>query len=455
MAEPGSSPTRTVASPGGRPLLGRELRHARADLGAHARRHGLAIDHRCCHRGAGGYRWETAIIGPVIFRADRLDHVGFTARMWRTRRPVVGVGSTCAQVGVSQRGVVRSISVVWVVAVMLAAALGADSAHAQGPAGPATTASGPPGDQSKAGPKDGEDEPKAGKPKVTAPDDEAPAIATSDVEEPAAAKPGKAKDDDDGMAKPEKVKPAAATAQPEPPKPVKAKPAAGAGRLRRAGFEAETAAARLAAVAAPSEQALSHGTDRRARRSLDLAEAGEAARRRGPRRRQRHRQATGRRQETRCTSTRSSDSTPPRAPTPGSPATSTSTRSRTAPAGAGAGRRSCTSARRAHGVAHAPARPDHLRHRGRRPVPEARRPIGCTPSPPPACSLDARRGPLARRRAEPLHGPSRPQRGRRRPRCRLLGRQGQRRGVRRRARSERWPRARRVLSASGSARTRP
>ena len=154
----------------------------------------------------------------------------------------------------------RSISVVWVVAVMLAAAPGAGSAHAQGPAGPATTASGPPDDQSKAGPKDREDKPKAEEPKVTAPDDEAPAIATSDVEEPAVAKPGKAKDDD-GKGKPEKAKPAAVTAPPETPKPAKAKPAPVAKPAQQKPAQqkpapkAETAQPKTADVAAPSEQA--------------------------------------------------------------------------------------------------------------------------------------------------------------------------------------------------------
>ena len=38
--------------PGRAPVLGRELGHALADLGAHARRHGLAVDHRCSHAAA-------------------------------------------------------------------------------------------------------------------------------------------------------------------------------------------------------------------------------------------------------------------------------------------------------------------------------------------------------------------------------------------------------------------
>jgi hypothetical protein len=176
------------------------------------------------------------------------------AWMWRTRTPAGAVELiTRVLVSASQRGLVRSISVVWIVAVMLAAAPGAGSAHAQQPAGPATTVSGPSGDQSKAGPQGGDDKPKAEKPKVPAPDDEAPAVATPDVEEPTVAEAGK---DDDGKDKPVKAKPAAVTPQPEKPKPAKAPPAPAAKAAQpKPAAQAKTAQPKTADAAAPDDQA--------------------------------------------------------------------------------------------------------------------------------------------------------------------------------------------------------
>src|SRR5439155_6898880 len=63
-------------------------------------------------------------------------------------------------------------------------------------------------------------------------------------------------------------------------------------------------------------------------------------------------------------------------------------------------------------LAHAPERPDDLRHRGRRPLPAARRPDGGDPTRRPRL-LRARRGTLARCGPEPLHDAPRDARGRR------------------------------------------
>ena len=60
--------------------------------------------------------------------------------------------------------------------------------------------------------------------------------------------------------------------------------------------------------------------------------------------------------------------------------------------------------RRPHRLAHPPQRPDHLRHRGRRPRAAPRRTDRGDPPGRPRV-LRARRGPLARRRPEPLHDP--------------------------------------------------
>jgi hypothetical protein len=125
-----------------------------------------------------------------------------------------------ASVGAGPRGVVRSRSVVWVVAVILAVTIGAGSAFAQEPVVPATTASGQSDGQSKA--DDGEAKPKAEKPKVDASDVAPPPVTNTDAEAPELAKAGKPKDD---KAKPEKAKPAPATAQPETPKQDQPKPA--------------------------------------------------------------------------------------------------------------------------------------------------------------------------------------------------------------------------------------
>jgi hypothetical protein len=111
---------------------------------------------------------------------------------------------------------VRSRSVVWVVAVILAATIGAGSAFAQEPAAPATTASGQPDGQSKA--KDGEAEPKAEKPKVDPPDVAPPPATNTDAGAPEIAKAGKPKDDKAEKPKAETAKPAPATPQPETPK---------------------------------------------------------------------------------------------------------------------------------------------------------------------------------------------------------------------------------------------
>src|SRR5687767_2988398 len=62
-------------------------------------------------------------------------------------------------------------------------------------------------------------------------------------------------------------------------------------------------------------------------------------------------------------------------------------------------------------VAHRPERPDHLRHRGRRPLPAPRRAVRGDPPGRPRV-LRARRGSLARRRPEPLHDPPRDARSR-------------------------------------------
>ena len=70
-------------------------------------------------------------------------------------------------------------------------------------------------------------------------------------------------------------------------------------------------------------------------------------------------------------------------------------------------------ARRAHGLAHAPERPDDLGHRGRRPLPAARRPGRGDPSRRPRL-LRARRGALARRGGDPVHGTCRDRRSTRR-----------------------------------------
>ena len=84
---------------------------------------------------------------------------------------------------------------------------------------------------------------------------------------------------------------------------------------------------------------------------------------------------------------------------------------------------------RAHGLAHAPERPDDLGHRGRRPLPAARRPDRGDPPRRPRLLRAGRRA-LARRRAEPVHDPPRDARGRRRRPPRDVGRPRHRRGVR-------------------------
>src|SRR3954454_17573795 len=96
--------------------------------------------------------------------------------------------------------------------------------------------------------------------------------------------------------------------------------------------------------------------------------------------------------------------------------------------------RSCSGAlhaRRAHGLAHAPARPDDLRHRGRRALSARSRPDRDNPPRRPRL-LPARREPLARRGAEPLHGPHRHAAERRERQSGHLGRARHRRGVPRR-----------------------
>jgi hypothetical protein len=125
---------------------------------------------------------------------------------------------------------VRSRSVVWIVAVILAAGIGARSAVAQEPVVPATTASGQPDDQSKG--KDGEAKPKAEKPKVDPPEVDPPDVApppatNTDAGAPELAKAGKPKDGKakPEKAKPEKAKPAPATPKPETPKQDQPKPA--------------------------------------------------------------------------------------------------------------------------------------------------------------------------------------------------------------------------------------
>src|SRR5205823_5840567 len=82
-------------------------------------------------------------------------------------------------------------------------------------------------------------------------------------------------------------------------------------------------------------------------------------------------------------------------------------------------------------LAHPPARPDHLRHRGRRALPARGRPPRGHPSRRPRL-LRARREPLARRRAQPLHGPHRHAAERRDRQPGDLGPPGHGRGVRRR-----------------------
>ena len=77
-------------------------------------------------------------------------------------------------------------------------------------------------------------------------------------------------------------------------------------------------------------------------------------------------------------------------------------------------------ARRPDRVAHPSLRPDHLRHRGRRPLPAPRR-AGRGHPPGRPRLLRARRGPLARRRPQPLHDPPRDAGGRRRGQPRRPG----------------------------------
>ena len=149
-----------------------------ADLGAHARRHGLAIDDRllasrrrrlslaaaevldhACEVAlpdvlgcVGGWTSSGERRSDAMSRQRRAgqrrgagrgehgaeDGVGQSRRagvwiwIWRTRMPAGRRRSLMrARIGVSQREVVRSRSVVWVVAVILTAAFGAGSAHAQ------------------------------------------------------------------------------------------------------------------------------------------------------------------------------------------------------------------------------------------------------------------------------------------------------------------------------------
>jgi len=157
-----------------------------------------------------------------------------------------------ASIGAGPRGVVRSRSVVWVVAVILAATIGAGSAFAQEPAAPATTASGQPDGQSKA--KDGEAEPKAEKPKVDPPDVAPPPATTTDAGAPEVAKAGKPKDDKAEKPKAEKAKPAPATPQPETPKQDQPKPTPKPKLTQPKGADAAAPSAQ-AAEPAPESQA--------------------------------------------------------------------------------------------------------------------------------------------------------------------------------------------------------
>jgi MFS family permease len=125
-------------------------------------------------------------------------------------------------------------------------------------------------------------------------------------------------------------------------------------------------------------------------------------------------------------------STPSPAPATASPAPSISTPPPRRPTRRAWARRSCTSP-----PAHAPPgtptlRPDHLRHRGHRPLPARGRPGRGDPPRRPR-RLRARREPLARRRPQPLHGPHRHAGSRRLRQPRHLGRARDRRAVQRRA----------------------
>src|SRR2546429_7610159 len=86
---------------------------------------------------------------------------------------------------------------------------------------------------------------------------------------------------------------------------------------------------------------------------------------------------------------------------------------------------------RTHRLAHAPERPDDLGHRRARPLPGARRPDRGHPPRRPRL-LRAGRGTLARRCADPVHDPSCHARRRRRGPSRRVARACDRRGVRRR-----------------------
>jgi hypothetical protein len=93
-------------------------------------------------------------------------------------------------VGFRSRKIVRSKSTVGVAALLLAVAvLGAGTAFAQTPGVPATTIAGQPDDQSGLDPHDGEDKPKAEKPKADAPNPETPKTEAPEGKQPDAEAP--------------------------------------------------------------------------------------------------------------------------------------------------------------------------------------------------------------------------------------------------------------------------
>jgi len=153
----------------------------------------------------------------------------------------------------------KSMGVVWVVAVMLAVAIGAGTAFAQAPIVPATTVAGQPDDQSKADAKDGEDKPKvekSGKPT----DDKA----KPEKPQPAPPKPAKPQPEMPKQAQPKQAQPKP-TPQPKPAQPKSAEAGAPSAQPNEPGPEPQVDAAKSASprpkpaprVAAPR---IGHGT---------------------------------------------------------------------------------------------------------------------------------------------------------------------------------------------------